>query len=283
MRLGTDKQDAAGSAGRLAWRALEPFGAEVAFDFRQPLEPAEREAFRELLFARRLLLMRGQALSLEQQQDLLAHIGPVLRGERGMAYVAPDDGVLNEAALAFHSDLAFAPEPFTALSLHALDVEDGRTCTFFADGVLALERLDAALRARIEDRAAVFVLPTRSGARAMDYADRQAGWRMARPVVHLHPVTGERVLYVNEQHTAQVEGLDAAASDELLEALFAHLYAAPHRLEHRWRNGDLVVWDNIALQHGRPTIEGVRRRRLQRASVAQRSLLEQIPDYFQHR
>ena len=69
----------------------------------------------------------------------------------------------------------------------------------------------------------------------------------------------------------------------LLEALFAHLYAAPRRLEHRWRNGDLIVWDNVALQHGRPAINGVRRRMLQRASVAERSLLEQIPDYFEHR
>jgi taurine dioxygenase len=271
-----------GQVGRLAWRALAPFGAEVEHDFREPLTSEEAEAFRRLLFERRLLLMRGQSLSLAQQQDLVAHIGPVLRGERGMAYVAPDDGILNDARLAFHSDLAFAPEPFTALSLHAVDVEDGQTSTLFVDGVSALQTLDARLKAAVAGRQAIFVQPMQPDVRPMD-RDEGPGHAMSRPIVFTHPTTHEPVLFVNEQHVARVEGLEPAESRALLTELFDQLYGGRHTFEHRWRNGDLILWDNIALQHGRNAIRGVARRRLQRASVAQRSLLEQMPDYFEAR
>ena len=41
----------------------------------------------------------------------------------------------------------------------------------------------------------------------------------------------------------------------MLEELFAHLYAPENVFEHEWRQGDLVVWDNIAAQHARGNVE----------------------------
>ena len=272
-----------GSFGRLSWRGLEPFGVEVSFDFRQPLTLEEQAHFRDLLFGRRLLVMRGQSLSLEQQQDVAGYIGPVLRGERGMAYVDPNDGILNDAALSFHTDLAFAPEPFTALSLHALDVEADQTSTVFADAAQAFRTLRPELKAQIEGRRAVFVQPFRSDARQIDSAGWHAPWELSREVVLRHPTTGDPVLFVNEQHVDHIEGLGPSESFALISALFEHLYAPANIFEHRWRNGDFLLWDNIALQHGRPSIHGVERRKLQRASVARQSLLEQLPDFFEHR
>ena len=69
----------------------------------------------------------------------------------------------------------------------------------------------------------------------------------------------------------------------MLSRLFDHLYAPAHRLEHPWRRGDFIIWDNYTLQHARPDVAGVTRRRLQRASVAERSLVEQLPEFFQSR
>jgi alpha-ketoglutarate-dependent taurine dioxygenase len=43
-------------------------------------------------------------------------------------------------------------------------------------------------------------------------------------------------------------------SEELLEALFMHLYSSPHHWDHEWRLHDLVVWDNLAIQHSRPNV-----------------------------
>jgi taurine dioxygenase len=272
-----------GRIGRLAWRRLEPFGAEVDFDFRQPLDAVERAGFRALLFARRMILARGQALSLAQQQQVAGYIGPVLRGARGLAEISPKDGILNEAPLAWHSDLAFAPEPFTALSLHAVDVAEGRTSTRFADSVLAAATLPPQLRAKVEGREAVFVQPLSPSTRQIDVQGRHAPVARALPVLMSHPVTNEVMLFVNEQHVDRMADGGLAEGHALLSALFDHLYAPAHVLEHVWRNGDLILWDNLALQHGRPDVAGIRPRRLQRASVARRSLAEQIPDFFKGR
>jgi taurine dioxygenase len=269
--------------GPLAWRALEPFGAEIDFDFRTPLSPDAAAQLRALLYEKRLLVAHDQDLSLEQQQDLMANIGPVLRGARGMAEVSPKDGILNELPLAYHSDLAFAPEPFTAISLHAVDVEEDRTSTLFADSGLAAHTLPQALRARTENREALIVQPAGPDTRQIDVGGETSGARRVWPILIKHPATGEDLLWVNENQTDHVLGLDAEESRALLTELFAHLYSPAHVVQHHWRNGDLVIWDNYALQHGRPAISGVRRRRLQRASVAQRSLLEQMPEFFASR
>ena len=67
-----------------------------------------------------------------------------------------------------------------------------------------------------------------------------------------HPTTGQELLSVNQMQTDRVIGLDATESEETLEALWALLYAPQNTYSHHWRVGDLVLWDNIAVQHGRP-------------------------------
>jgi len=268
-----------GGVGRLSWRLQAPFGAAVQHDFREPLTADEQAAFRALMYRHGLLIMRGQSLSLQQQQAVAAYIGPVLSGGRGMEYVSPDDGVLGDKPLTFHSDLAFAPEPFTALSLHAVDVAENRTSTRFVSAVRAYERLPAALKARIAGLQAVAIVPERGDIRSAGYDIAPDTIRHTRDVVMTHPVTGAPILYLSEQHAARIEGLSREESDALIEQLFEHLYTPDNFLEHTWKNGDLLVWDNLALQHGRPDVSGIWPRRLQRAAVANRSLAEQLPNY----
>jgi taurine dioxygenase len=63
------------------------------------------------------------------------------------------------------------------------------------------------------------------------------------------------LLYTSQQMTARVEGLDPVESEALLDELFAHLYRPEAVLDHEWRQGDLVIWDNLALQHARGNVE----------------------------
>lgn len=60
-----------------------------------------------------------------------------------------------------------------------------------------------------------------------------------------------------------------AGGGALLEDLFAHLYRPEHVDVHRWAPGDLVVWDNHVLQHGRPDVGTEARRTLRRVVVGQ--------------
>jgi taurine dioxygenase len=103
--------------------------------------------------------------------------------------------------------------------------------------------------------------------------------QVERPAIIPHPVTGEPILYVSEMQTARIGDLDPEDSEALLTALFAELYAPENVHEHRWRNGDLVIWDNLALQHSRPDLTGCVPRRLQRVAVADKSFFDLCPQF----
>ena len=84
---------------------------------------------------------------------------------------------------------------------------------------------------------------------------------MVRPVILRHPRTGRTLLYVSQQATIEILGLSEDENEALLAELFGYLYEPSAIVEHEWRTGDLVVWDNIATQHGRGkvTLDGPER------------------------
>jgi len=59
-------------------------------------------------------------------------------------------------------------------------------------------------------------------------------------------------LYACLQHTVRIMELPIAESDALLAELFGYLYAPRHLYTQEWREGDLVIRDNITVQHCRP-------------------------------
>src|SRR5262249_15972135 len=95
-----------------------------------------------------------------------------------------------------------------------------------------------------------------------------------QPIPKLHPRTGEPLLYLTDLHTACVDG-DPDGSP--LDALLAHLYAAPNGYEHHWRLGDLLVWDNFALQHRREDVTEQTPRTFRRVSLNTHRFFELVP------
>jgi taurine dioxygenase len=157
----------------------------------------------------------------------------------------------------FHSDLAFTAEPLIAISLYALEIPPAGTATHFADGVRAAARLPSDLRRKVEGREALHVFPLTDahGDRRFRVADLDAGApRATHPVLWHHPRTGEVVLYVSQMQTDCLVGLSEAESAQLIAALWGHLYAPAYVYSHHWQVGDLVVWDNIAVQHARDDV-----------------------------
>ena len=69
------------------------------------------------------------------------------------------------------------------------------------------------------------------------------------PVVRTHPVTGRKGLFVNEAHTSRIVGLPAGEGDALLAELCRHIVRREFTYTHRWQAGDLLMWDNCAVQH----------------------------------
>lgn len=256
--------------------ALAPFGVEVrGVDLAQPWPEGLGDRLKVLRDRHKLILLRGQTLSEEQQAEFCALFGPVL-GATGEYRQLSSDGNLGSGPLAWHSDLAFTEEPFEAISLLATEVNDGQSWTAFADGT---RHLPPGLSERAAGREALTVISMIQTHRAVGYDVPPYLPQHVRPLVIPHPRTGEDVLYISEMQTARVEGLPREESDSLLAELFAHLYASGNVYRHHWRNGDLVLWDNIALAHSRCDLTGMHPRRMQRICCARRSFFEILPDF----
>ncbi|KAH8091303.1 taurine catabolism dioxygenase [Aureococcus anophagefferens] len=69
------------------------------------------------------------------------------------------------------------------------------------------------------------------------------------PLVRTHPRTGEDALYLSGNFIDRVDGMGRDESRPLVDALIAHATSPIYTYRHRWRAGDLVMWDNAATMH----------------------------------
>jgi taurine dioxygenase len=256
-------------ADTLAWRQLTPFGVEVDRDLSQPLAASEADQLRALFRDHGLILARRQSLGMERHREVCALFGTILLREGEDGYMTNEGGGPAASELIWHSDAAYTEHPFDALSLHAIEVVDGASSTRFTSAERAYESLPRSLRDAIAGVEQEMIAPHYAmlAERTCDRRDPEAQKRGVMPAVYVNPRNGRRCIWVNEMQTARLLGMEWEESRDLLHAIYAHLYAPANVLDHRWRNGDLVVWDNIALQHARANVEGVGKRLLQRVIV----------------
>jgi taurine dioxygenase len=228
------------------------------------------DTLRELFDQYHLLMFLDQHLSGDDQKRVANWFGPV-EDDKPATFL---DG-LGTGALSFHSDQTASRHPFVGLSLHAVDVTEGMTATLFVDAISAASTLPPSLRNRVEGRRALHVLPV-SLAERVRAADAMERSNAVHPVFLDHPRTGEMILFVNTR-TDRIVDLPPEESESLLQELFEHLYSGVHTYVHHWCNGDLVVWDNLALQHGRTATPDGARRTLQRVAIGHNPELSRVP------
>jgi taurine dioxygenase len=153
----------------------------------------------------------------------------------------------------------WSDDPIKVLSLYAVDVEQPAVPTAFVSTVHGWSTLPDGLRGRVDGLHATHGHDDRYPEREMDDDDvlrmtfEQA--KMATtPIAYRHPRTGQTMLYVSQQITMRIDELAPDDSETLLQDLFAHMYQPAFVYEHPWENGDLVAWDNLAVQHARPNL-----------------------------
>ncbi len=279
---------------KLEVRDISPaFGAEITgFDPKAPLDDETRTLLQHLFDTRGLLRFRGIDLTHAEQVAL----GRMLIRKEGLADEGdpiPEDTFyvsnrkLDSAApfgrLQFHADTMWADKPFEVLSLYGAQVEQPSAPTIFVSGVHAWKTLPAGLRKKIEGLEA---LHTAGVVRRGDLSEVLVTEVLNPPTSisklgKVHPRTGETILYACEQMTKEVVGLPHDESEAILEEVFEHLYAQSAQWDHEWREGDFVVWDNIAMQHSRKVVkvEGPTRHLRKAASPMPKLRPDQIPKY----
>lgn len=264
--------------GRLHWEPIDPFGAKVDLDLGAGVEERRVAELRELFDVHHLLLFRDQSLSCDDQRRVAGWFGPVAADRPASRYTTdPDMGALGSGELAFHSDLSCTPQPLVGISLHAIEVDERASPTVFVDAMAAAARLPEPLRNRLAGLHVMNLWPLR-----LDERQRRErapeGWPgTLHPVLKPHPRTGRPILYCNASHSDRIVELPAPESESLIEELFRRLYDPASRYEHRWQSGDLVVWDNLALQHARPAVPRGAVRTLQRVEIGSASYEELMP------
>jgi taurine dioxygenase len=252
-------------------RELTPaLGAEiVGLDLSSELPADDVAALRRAFDDRSVLLLRGELPADDQRYLTGLLVGNDAPADRAAAiaqshlyenYVTNRDeenGYAPFGELLFHSDMMWGDNPMQAISLYGYKVEPPTVPTRFASTAYAFDTLPDALRARVEGLQAVHQNgQQRRGGDDLVQVDYSNDVRTTvKPVLWQHPRTGHRLLYVSQQMTARIEGLSDDESEALLEELFTHLYRDEVVLEHDWRQGDLVVWDNLAAQHARGNVQ----------------------------
>ncbi len=266
---------------RLSTHELSPFGVEVDIDLSKPIDDETIAELKALYDRHYLVVFRNQSLSHEAQIEFISQFGPLLSTQGdGVGYISNKAGAgsLGDGPLAFHSDLAFSPEPFLGISLHAVDVEEEKSSTRYISAVDGYRRLNDAQKRRLEGLHALHVFAVdMTGANTEDIPDGLP--RHVHPLVMKHPRTGDLILYAALNQIARIVELPADESRALIDELFAHQYDDQLVYEHRWRKGDLVLWDNLALQHGRGDIAKAGTRTLQRVVLARKGFFEQHPEF----
>ncbi len=244
------------------------FGYEVHdLDLGSSISNADADALQAAFAKGHMLLLRNQqALSDAGHADFASLFGPVteeyLDGSK-VAWVTNRPNtkttVPGEAGLHWHSDYSFTEWPLRGISLQAMELSGKSAATRFASTARAWAALPQALQAELEPLE-VLHLADFSGASAElgvptdrfdDEPDQELYPHKWHPLKMPHPRTGEPLLFANEFLSIRLGGVPREKSRALLQAIWPILYDPAHVYEHDWREGDLLIWDNFALQHGR--------------------------------
>ncbi len=157
----------------------------------------------------------------------------------------------------WHQDMAYEDVASNATMVHAVEAPDRGGDTLFADMWAAYDALEPAMRERISGLVARHRYgnradeDSRTRAKAMELTgeERKQVRDVYHPLVLTHPVTGRCALYGVASTSRSIRGLEDGEARALLDALAAHASQDRFVHAHRYRAGDLVIWDNFSLMH----------------------------------
>jgi len=262
---------------------LTPFmGAEVQnLDLGAAMSDATFEAVRRALGENSVLVFRDQDMTPESHIAFSRRFGALedhvlqdfcLDGHPEIFVVSNimEDGKHIGAyggSKAFHSDLAYIPEPSMGSIFRCLECPEGEGETEFASLFAAYDALPEEKREWLAQQNAVYDY-------VWDYARRQSHRpplsdeqiRKMAPVTHpcvrSHPETGRRTLFLSPVWIRNFEGISEEESQPILKELTDFATGPDFTYRHSWRPGDVLIWDNRSTLHKACPFDETNARRL---------------------
>ena len=240
------------------WSIGDPLSAAcgvaiAGVDLARPQSPALRQAIVAAIVQHHVVVFPGQQLNREQQFAFAAGFGEVeahrsKNGElkrNGVAHVlsnldAQGNPVARYSPAAnyhWHTDKPYHAAPPMMTALYAVELPPAGGDTEFANTAMAYAALPATTKRRIAG--------LQVGFRPKFDEDRPP---VHHPLVRTHPESGKPALYLGN-HAIGIRGLPQEEGLALLDELLAHATQRRFVYTHRWRIGDLVIWDNRCLLH----------------------------------
>lgn len=249
------------------------FGARVTgIDLSKPLDADQIEEIRNLWDRYQLLVFPGQSMEEEQQMAFAKNFGEpseLLDAYDGVRQRLSDEvpdyflyittepmsdkrmSPKADGEQMFHMDNTYGTNPTRISFLYGLTVPTSGGGTRFSSAIRAYENLPQDFKKRIDGLVAVHP----------DF-----GESATHPLVVRHPETGRNILFAC-RIAAEVVGVTADESKEILETAWAALEDPKYVLTYSWSPGDFVMWDNWALIHARAEFNPAEKRVLRRLTT----------------
>ena len=244
----------------------EHTGAEVrGIDLREPIDAATKAELNRAFVNHHVLVIRDQHFSPEQfkmaaqvfgelqPHDKKAHHVP---GHPDVYYVSNDEVVDGRRIIpgeTFHTDHSNHPAPPKATTLFAVQLPSRGGDTQYVNMHRAYDDLPEPMKQRLEGLKAVHVYLSKYSPRPLGAIDNESVRALPppgiHPLVHTHRENGRRALYLNPVRMESIPGLDDADALALISHLMQHATQSKYEYRHRWRIGDMVIWDNRSVMH----------------------------------
>lgn len=257
-------------------------GAQVVgLDLSGPLDADTVAAIRAAVNEHKALVFSDVHIDDAGQERFARYFGPITTAHPTVPAVAGAPNVLpvdseREKVNHWHTDVTFILNPPQLSTLRSIIVPPYGGETLIASSAGAYRDLPDALRKFADGLWAIhannhdYAVPEEVADEAELERRRQfqsIRYQTAHPVVRVHPLTGERGLFVGG-FAQKIVGLSNSDSRDILRLLQSHVTRPENVLRWRWSEHQLVLFDNRITQHYAVDNYDSKPRRLHRVTVA---------------
>ncbi len=226
-------------------RLAGALGAEVRGPHLADCSVDEIDAIKALLLEHLVIFFPDQTISPEAHVNFGRHFGhleghPNLQKNTDLPpevleLRATTGGVADE----WHTDLTFQERPALMSILYMVSCPETGGDTMWTSLYAAYDELSDPMKSLCDGLTALHdALPH-------NHPEQTA----IHPVVRIHPVTGKKVLYVNEHFTRRIVEMNATESDAILNLLTKWVSNPRFTVRYNWTPGTIAIWDNRCTQH----------------------------------
>jgi taurine dioxygenase len=240
--------------------------AVEGLDLTTPPGDATIAALRDVILAKQVLCVRGQTIGPQAFLAAMRLFGePLVRRQVTQHKEVPEINILSPAerdvlgdgkrlvnGAFWHTDDSFKAVPCSLTVLYGVAVPPVGGDTQFTNMYAAYDDLSPEMKRRIGGLRVVHkYLSSRNKnpVATLSPEDMAKMPPVTHPLVRTHPETGRKALYLNPNRMEEIVGIPRDESDALLDELTEHAIQPKYQYRHKWRRGDIVIWDNRCLMH----------------------------------